>query len=233
LLSKPALILQHGPLGTPGRLGEWLDERGIAVVVHRTWEDPLPDPADYGFIASLGSQFSATDRDPEWIPREIELLADAVEQDIPVLGLCFGGQALSVALGGGVDVLPTPEIGWVAVDSTDASVPLGPWVQYHREVMRVPPGARELARSPVGPAAFRSGRHLGLQFHPEADGVLFDAWARMDPTLPETGITPSELAAQSAIHSEAARAQAFQLFDGWFAGAFGLERVSGAQESRG
>jgi GMP synthase-like glutamine amidotransferase len=224
LLSKPALILQHGPLGSPGLLGEWLDERGLASVVHRAWEDPFPDPTDYGFIASLGSERSAGDREPEWIPREIELLADAIDHDIPVLGLCFGGQALSIALGGGVDVLPEPEIGWVPVDSTDASIPTGPWVQYHRELMRVPPGACELARSPVGPAAFRSGRHLGLQFHPEADGPLFDCWARMDPRLPETGLTPAVLAAQSAVHSDAARGRAFQLFDGWFAGTFREQR---------
>jgi len=132
-----------------------------------------------------------------------------------VLGLCFGGQALSLALGGGTEVLGTPEIGWLAVSSDDDGIPTGPWLQYHYELMQVPPGASELARSPAGVAAFRHGRHLALQFHPEADGAMLAGWARSDPKLSATQITPEQLDAQSALHSEAARSQAFALFDRW------------------
>lgn len=218
------LVLVHGELGGEALLGEWLAERGVGYEVRDVSKLPMPALDGFAFVASLGSEESANDGGLAWVTEEIALLREAVARAVPVLGLCFGGQALSIALGGGVDVLPEPEIGWVAVDSTDPSIPTGPWVQYHRELMRVPPGACELARSPVGPAAFRSGRHLGLQFHPEADGPLFDCWARMDPRLPETGLTPAVLAAQSAVHSDAARGRAFQLFDGWFAGTFREQR---------
>ena len=34
-------------------------------------------------------------------------------------GLCFGGQALSLALGGGVDRLARPEIGWFPIEAVD------------------------------------------------------------------------------------------------------------------
>jgi GMP synthase-like glutamine amidotransferase len=163
---------------------------------------------------SLGSERSAADRDA-WVPGEIDALRAAVAANVPVLGLCFGGQALSVALGGGVEVMPVPEIGWMSLRSDDASIPCGPWLQYHFDVMHVPPGAQELARSPAGPAAFRHGRHLGLQFHPEADAALIDRWARSDPKLAGTGITPEQLAEQSALHAEDARDQAFRLFDEW------------------
>lgn len=214
MLSKPGVILQHGDDGPPVRFQAWLEERDLPFVIHRAWEDALPDPRNFSFVASLGSERSAADVD-SWVPAEIEMLRDAVAADVPVLGLCFGGQALSAALGGGIDVLATPEIGWVAVHSFDPVIPAGHWLQYHFDLMRLPPGAEELARSPAGLAAFRHGRHLGVQFHPEADGPLLDLWARTDPKLPSTGITPEQLAAQSAEYAGPARAQAFALFDRW------------------
>jgi GMP synthase-like glutamine amidotransferase len=214
MLSKPGLILQHGDDGPPARFGEWLRARGLPFVVHEAWREPPPDPRDFSFVASLGSEHSAGETDG-WVADEIGSLREAVEADVPVLGLCFGGQALSVALGGGIEVLRTPEIGWVFVESFDPAVPGGYWLQYHFDLMHLPPGAQELARSPAGLAAFRRGRHLGLQFHPEAGADLVDLWARTDPKLPSTGITVEELAAQSEAHAEAARDQAFALFDRW------------------
>jgi GMP synthase-like glutamine amidotransferase len=217
MLSKPGLVLQHGDDGPPARFGEWLRDRGVEFVIHPAWEQPPPDPRDFTFVASLGSESSAGETDG-WVVDEIAALRAAVAADVPVLGLCFGGQALSVALGGGVEVLTTPEIGWVAVESVDPLVPPGHWLQYHFDLMHLPPGARPLAHSPAGLAAFRHGRHLGLQFHPEVDAELVDLWARTDPKLPGTGVTVADLAAQSAAHAAAARGQAFALFDGWLHG---------------
>jgi GMP synthase-like glutamine amidotransferase len=210
-------VLQHGPDGPPARVGEWLDQRELPYVVHPVWTSPPPDPGDFSFVVSLGSVSSAADSDPAWVGQEIAALRRGVDSRVPVLGLCFGGQALSVALGGGVHPLDRPEIGWIAVESFDETIPEGPWCQHHYEQLIVPPGAKELARSPAGPAAFRIGPHLGLQFHPEVDGPLSDLWARTDPGLPAAGITVAEHAAQSAVHAEPARAQAFQMFDAWLA----------------
>ncbi len=218
---KPGVIFQHGESGPPARLGEWLRERGIPFVVAHLWEEPPPDTREFAFVASLGSTHSAAATDPEWIPHEIEALRTAAEHDVPVLGLCFGAQALSVALGGGTDPLPTPEIGWIAIESYDPLVPRGPWLQYHSELMRVPPGAATLARSPAGPAAFRRGPHLGVQFHPEVDAELLDQWARRDTKLSDVGLTPDDLATQSATYADGAREQAFRLFDAWIAASAG------------
>ncbi len=216
MLSKPGLVLQHGDDGPPARFGDWLRRRGLEFVVHPAAEQPPPDPREFGFVASLGSECSAGETDG-WVVDEIAALRIAVGADVPVLGLCFGGQALSVALGGGIEVLETPEIGWIPVQSSDPLVPDGHWLQYHFDLMHLPPGARPLARSPAGLAAFRHGRHLGLQFHPEVDADLVDLWARTDPKLPSTGITVEELAAQSRSHAAAALPQAFALFDAWLA----------------
>lgn len=217
MLSKPGLILQHGADAPAARFGDWLGERGLPFIVHPAAEQPPPDPREFAWVASLGSERSAGET-TGWVPAEIAALRVAVQADVPVLGLCFGGQALSVALGGGIEVLPEPEIGWIPLESSDPAIPPGPWLQYHYDVMHLPPGARELARSPAGLAAFRHARHLGLQFHPEVGADLVDLWARTDPNLPPSAISADELARQSDLHADAARGRAYALFDAWLDG---------------
>jgi GMP synthase-like glutamine amidotransferase len=214
--SARGLILQHGPAGPPDILGEWLRERGIEYEVHNAWEAPPPPVEGRLFVASLGSPDTAGDGGPRWVRDEIETMRRAVEADVPVLGLCFGGQTLAIALGGGLEPAREPEIGWLPVISEDESVPPGPWAQYHYEVIHLPPGARELARTPAGPAAFRAGPHTGTQFHPEATPERMGVWIRMAKELPR-GITPELIDEQGARHGAAAREHAWRLFDGWWA----------------
>jgi GMP synthase-like glutamine amidotransferase len=215
-VSKPGVILQHGPDGPPGLLGDFLTARDIPHRIHPAWELPIDDLADAAFVVSLGSECSAGDAAPAWIPAEVEALRGAVAADVPVLGLCFGGQALALALGGGVRRTTVPEIGWVAIESDHPEIPTGPWAQYHYEILEVPPGAQELARSPGGPAAFRAGIHLGLQFHPEVTGPQMNAWLDTDPNLPAT-FDRAAAYRDAAKHAPTAAEQAERLFAGWFA----------------
>jgi GMP synthase-like glutamine amidotransferase len=47
---------------------------------------------------------------------------------------------------------------------------------WHQEKFTVPAGGREIARTSGCPQAFAHGRHMGLQFHPEATGELLRSW---------------------------------------------------------
>jgi GMP synthase-like glutamine amidotransferase len=214
---RPGLILQHAPTGPAGRLGAWADERGLPYRVHRSWEQsPDLDPTDYGRIASLGSALSANQVQPGWIPAEIALLRGAVDSGVPVLGLCWGAQALARALGGEVGRGPVSEKGWLTIQSTDPEVPPGPWLFYHDEIFTVPGGATTIGTSPAGPAGFRIGPHLALQFHPEADATIAGGWAGHDDAQDE--------ASRAAFRAEGERcdgeagALAPVLFDAWWAG---------------
>ena len=180
---RPGLILQHGVDAPPALLTEWARARGIEHEVHRTWQEPLPaDPAAYGWIATLGSEHTpGAEGAPDWVDAEIDFLRRALELDVPVLGLCFGGQALAVAAGGSVAPSDPPEIGWYEVATSDpALVPPGPWLHYHYDQLTPPPNADVIARAGSGPAAFALGRSLGLQFHPESTAEIGAGWARMD-----------------------------------------------------
>jgi GMP synthase-like glutamine amidotransferase len=167
---------------------------------------------------------SAAATDPAWIAQEVGFLAAAVEAHVPVLGLCFGGQALALALGGRVGAADQPEVGWMEVTTEDGdALPAGPWLHFHWEVFDPPPGARVLGSSPAGAAAFELGPHLGTQFHPEATPEIVDEWARLDAErLGALGVERQALLDHGRRAAPVARENAFRLFDRWLDGSAGV-----------
>ena len=214
-----ALVLMHGDSAPPALLGEWLDERGIAYDLYRTDRgEPMPDPRGYAFIASLGSKHSPRDTHEPAVARELALLERAIELGIPVLGLCFGGQALAAVLGGTVEPAPEPELGWTAIETDEPDlVPPGPWLEWHFERFTTPPGATEIARNAAATQAFRHGPHLAVQFHPESTVEIVAGWAAKDREK-ISALGHADAAARIAATPEErdrARAAAFVLFDGF------------------
>jgi GMP synthase-like glutamine amidotransferase len=216
-MTASGLVLQHGDWGPPAILAQWACSRGIGLTVHRSdLGQPLPAVNGAAFVASLGSPHNPNDLHIASVAAERRLLEDAVEQGVPVLGLCFGGQMLAAVLGGRVEPCPDPELGWHVVATTDPElVPSGPWLQWHYDRFTVPPGGRQLASSSAGVQAFAHGRHLGVQFHPESTIEIVREWARLDrDRLRALGIDDGEaLVERGRRHARAAVDAAFRLFD--------------------
>jgi GMP synthase (glutamine-hydrolysing) len=213
------LFVEHKEDAPAGLAGEWARAAGLsAEVLQADAGAAFPDPREFDGVVVLGSSASVYDRTLAWIAPELAFVRETIAADVPVLGICFGGQLLSAALGGHVSPSPDGgEVGWVKVETDDPDqVPPGPWVQFHFDVFTVPPGATELARSPVGPQAFRSGPHLGLQFHPEVDEPIGMDWARgASDRLAERGIDPDGLRNDPSGWAQA-RSDAMRLFDAWW-----------------
>jgi GMP synthase-like glutamine amidotransferase len=229
---KPILIRQHEEMAPPGLLVDWLRERGIPFKVHPSWLGAAPDLTSYSFVASLGSTYGPNDTQETAVVEELKLIEAAVESELPVLGLCFGGEALSAVLGGRVERAPVPELGWREIQTDDpVEVPAGPWLEWHYERFTTPPGAVELARTADAVQAFRFGPHLGVQFHPEATVDIVSHWASMNAKrLAELGIEDgTALLAASPERKAAAKAAAFRLFDAFLDGAV----EDGVRESAG
>ncbi len=214
---KPGLILQHGPTSPPGLFGEWADSRGLPVEVHRTFEDgAFPEVDERAFVCCLGSKHSPRDREIPVVAETLALVSRAVRRDVPVLGLCYGGQVLADVLGATIEAAPEAELGWYSIETDDPDVvPAGPWLEWHYERFTLPGGARELARSSAGVQAFVSGPHLGTQFHPESTIEIVKQWARSDgERLERLGVTDADERLESGRErAELARSNAFQLFD--------------------
>jgi GMP synthase-like glutamine amidotransferase len=214
----PGVVLHNDDIAPPALLGDWLHDRELPYTTVRAWEEGVPpDPGEFDWIIALGASDSATLSEPVWIPDEIALLRRAVEAEVPVLGICWGGQALSLALGGEVSAARPPAWGWLEVETKDLRiVPRGPWLHFNHEVFTVPDAATRLASSPAGPTAFLLGPHLGIQFHPEVTTAIVDRWAEDEkPTLAKLGIHRDELRAEGERLASASAARAFKLFDTW------------------
>jgi len=184
---QTALVLVHDADPSRGHrlvgtLRPALEAQGPAVVVGTTvGPSPLltdlPDPAGLRTLVVMGSGAAAHDDTVPWLGAELAYLRRAVDAGTPVLGVCFGGQALSRVLGGGVAAAPEGEHGFLDVETADpALVPAGPWFEYHGDRFTVPPGAVQVARTGCAVQAFTSGPHLGVQFHPEITPDAFAAW---------------------------------------------------------
>jgi GMP synthase-like glutamine amidotransferase len=222
-----ALVIQHEEPTPPGLIASWLEERGADVDTLRIDEqDPHDlDPRDYDLIVSLGSEFGAYQDDLEWIAHEMDLLREAAEADVPILGVCFGGQLLARVLGGEV-FRSEEEIGWLPVGSTDPElVPDGPWFQWHFDSFTPPPGARVVAENAIGPQAYVIGRNLGVQFHPEVTPEIMDSWVReYRHELDEHGVDPDRLLEETHAQTETTRAASLKLLDTF------LDRVARPRE---
>ena len=224
----PALVIQHEEPTPGGLANEWLRERGAEIETLRIDEqDPHElDARDYALIVSLGSEFPAYDDSIRWIEHEADLLRQAVDRDVPILGLCFGGQLLARVLGGRVFRAEREEIGWLPVRTRDPElVPAGPWFQWHFDAMTSPPGSQVIATTDVGEQAYAIGRSLGLQFHPEVTPEIMEQWVRAySHELEEHGVDPESLLRETYERREATRATAWKLFDRF------LERIARPRE---
>ena len=221
-----AMLIQHSSYGGGGTVLDWAERRGIEVdpvvvvpdVDRPEIAEPLPALDGYDLVVSMGGRWSVYDDIIQtWMPRELALLREATNRDLPVLGICFGGQALAAALGGEVKPATVPEHGWHTID-TDLpdAVPAGPWMEWHSDAFTVPPGATELARSVVCPQAYRIGRSMGVQFHPEIDAALLDGWLASGMfDLDEAGIDEAALRAETTRREAEARVRTGRLLD-WF-----------------
>jgi GMP synthase-like glutamine amidotransferase len=219
-----ALILQHEEPTPPGLVTDWLQEHDAEVdVVRIDVDDRELDPARYDLIVSLGSEFAAYDDDRPFVPREARLMRGAVDGEVPILGLCFGGQLLARVLGGEVFRGPDSEIGWLPVRTRDPElVPEGPWFQWHFDTFTTPPGATLVAETELGPQAFVAGRHLGLQFHPEVTPEIMDEWVRVyRHELDAEGVDPDALLEETHRRAGESRRTSWQLLERY------LDRVAG------
>jgi GMP synthase-like glutamine amidotransferase len=200
-----------------GFLGERAADHGVGLVVVR--RDPAGDPPaldGFGMVVSMGSVWSVNSAGSvPWIGREIDLVRNAAASGIPVLGVCFGSQILAAAHGAAVRTAPRPEFGWIRAGTTDEDlIPDGPWFAWHHDIVDLPEGAQLLARNTCGIQAYRAGRCLGVQFHPEVNVTIIERWiSHLGHDLAAAGMDAAEVAAASPGHMEQARHNAHRLFD--------------------
>ena len=194
-----------GTLLAPARAGAWAIEHWHA---HAGEPRPLLDGVD-AVVAYGGTMNPDDDERLAWLADVRATLAEAVERDTAVLGICLGAQLLGQALGAGAPRLARPELGWLQVELTPAGgddVLLGPLApacevfQWHDYGCELPPGAIVLARSERAPLqAYRVGDAVwAIQFHIEVDAASVARWTGAVPEIVRArGAEPADLVARA------------------------------------
>jgi GMP synthase (glutamine-hydrolysing) len=93
----------------------------------------------------------------------------------PILGICYGMQAMAHALGGSVAASPAKEYGPARITVRSSNLLLKPghypvWMSHGDRIETLPPGFLALAESehsPIAAMADLNRKWYGLQFHPE------------------------------------------------------------------
>ncbi|WP_197704422.1 type 1 glutamine amidotransferase [Jatrophihabitans sp. GAS493] len=220
---SPVLVVQNDPADPLGPLGDWLTAAGLTLDLRRPYLDDELDqlPATLGGhsgLLVLGGEMGANDDQvAPWLPQLRALLKAAVDDEVPTLGICLGGQLLASATGGEVGPSPEgPEFGAQliakrassATDPLFKALPITPDViQWHFDaVLELPPGAIQLASSPgCDIQAFRVGRVAwGTQFHIETTPEVVRAWATADAEALTGYDVERILARADAVHPDLA-----------------------------
>ncbi|MBT8099200.1 MAG: type 1 glutamine amidotransferase [Gammaproteobacteria bacterium] len=188
------LVFQHVPHEPLGTLDPLLKKAGFRIRYVNFARDSAHRPSldRYAAIIVLGGPMNcdAIDEHPNLLA-EVDILREAIERDMSILGICLGAQLLAKAIGGSVTRNRVREIGWYDVQMTDAGredpvlstfAERQQVFQWHEDGIELPPDAVHLASSPASLVqAFRHGEHAyGFQFHLEVDASLIERWLTVE-----------------------------------------------------
>ena len=195
---KPVLCVRNDRDDTLGIAVPALADAGMPVIRLDAFEaEPRwPGIDDISGLVVFGGEMNAdeTERYPSLLTQR-QLMRQAVDAGMPVLGICLGAQMLARALDAAVYRAPLRELGFKPVRITEAGQmdPLlrafhsGDRVfQWHEDTFDLPDGAELLAAGDdVQAQAFRMGKNAwAVQFHFEVDAEGVEAWLRVaEPSL--------------------------------------------------
>jgi GMP synthase (glutamine-hydrolysing) len=168
---RPILVLDFGAQYAQ-LIARRIRERRVLseLVPHDIGPDEILARSPAGIVLSGGPASVNEEGAPRLDPAVLDL-------GIPVLGICYGMQAMAVALGGEVGRTGTGEFGKTEVDlDTSAALFRGIppahscWMSHNDSVTRLPEGFRATASTTGAPTAameHADGRLHAVQFHPE------------------------------------------------------------------
>ena len=182
-LTKDILIIQNIPCEHLGTLQSFLSSDGYKLHCVNGPDMNFNVVTDYDALIILGGPMSVYDN-YDFLKKEQQLIRNAVEQNLPILGICLGSQLIANALGGNVYKGSKKEIGWYYVNITregknDIFHGLSDRIKifhWHGDTFNLPSNAVILAKSNSYIQAFRIKSAIGIQFHIEVTKDMIFEW---------------------------------------------------------
>ncbi len=185
----PILLVRCDPQETFGIARSALESAGASTTI---WEaldgDPRPDLDGISGVVLFGSSYNVEHaQEQPFIKEARELTLEALDRDMPYLGICFGAQLLAWSVDAAVMKAPVREVGYEPIRPTSAAdvdalvshYRDGDRVfQWHMDTFELPDGATKLATGDrVTNQAYRVGDHAwGVQWHLEIDSLEIEMW---------------------------------------------------------
>ncbi len=176
----------------------------------------------------LGGPISVSDSDMfPFIDAEIALLKYRIAENRPTLGICLGAQLIASALGSDIYSGNAKEIGWSDLYLTSAGEQSSlrylqaehcSMLHWHGETFDLPDGAELLASTDhYLNQAFRYGKTLALQFHPEVNQHDMEKWfiGHIGEISQTEGVSIAQLRADTQQYANRLEVQSELFFNSW------------------
>ena len=229
---NPVTIIRHIECEGPGYLEKVLNRSNIEFqLIAIDQHQPLPtSPEDMSGLIIMGGPMSVNDKD-DWIAQETKLIQQAIDNNVPVLGHCLGGQFIAKALGARIIQNPVKEIGWLPVYTEGSQANLPEWTNefsspqtvfhWHGETFELPDGATRLLSSQHcdNQAFIYKDNVLAFQCHIEMTATMVDEWSALyedelqDPS--ETLQTRTQMLAGCEQHISSLNKLADKVYEYW------------------
>ena len=165
----PILILDYG--------SQYTQLITRAVREHSVYSLQLPWNISRSEVEGIQPQGIILSGGPDSIysPGAPEISPFLLELEVPILGICYGMQAMAAALGGETNAAAAGEYGpaLLQVPDVNSLLPAGNhqvWMSHGDQITKIPPGFTLLAsttNTPIAAMGNQERQLYGVQFHPE------------------------------------------------------------------
>jgi GMP synthase-like glutamine amidotransferase len=187
---QPVFILRHADGAGPGYLAEFLALRRVPLELFRLDQDEtMPATLSHasGLVVMGGPRQSSAAAVSPTFERECDLVVEACDRGLPVIGHGFGAEIVCLALGGSMATDPNCEIGWFPVQAAGGTVAKRWWqglpadtevFHWRDTTLSRPTGSDALIRSDQirGDQGFVLDKVLALQCHLQVTPKMVTEW---------------------------------------------------------
>lgn len=224
------LVFQHADPEHPGLIADALREiGGTLATVRGDLGQSVPESIDgYSGLIIMGGPQSVYEEDKfPYLRDEKRLARQAIDNNIPLIGVCLGSQIIADVLGSEVHPSGGVEIGWKGV-SRSAEVANNPVLaplpqtftplHWHGDVYDLPDGATSIGSSEMTPVqGFIYGETTyALLFHLEMTEQQITEMATLFPEdVRRGGLEPEKLLSETPAYATALKPAATEIFTRW------------------